>query len=478
MAFLHGVETIEVQSASGPVREVRTAVIGLVGTAPVHLVDAANRTVDEIVVDSNDRDDAKYFGPETAGYTIPTALKRLRQMKAGLVVVVNVFDPAVHKTAVVDEAQTFVDDKLSLDNAPIVDPVVVTSSDGVTTYAAGTDYTVDYTKGIITRVAAGAIAAGATVKVDYNKPDPSLVTASDIIGTTDASGNRTGMQAWLDTRSKRGFNPKILIAPNYHTQAAVAGELRTLSGKLRAINAIDAAVGTTFSQVLAKRGTAGDAFNTSDKRTVLCFPHVKVFSKITNATALEALSTFVAGIIAWKDRELGYWWSPSNTEINGLEGLEIALTAAINDRDSEANQLNEQGILTLFNDYGTGIRTWGNRSAAFPTESRSFIHSVRVGDVIHESIEYYMLKHMDKPVTQAVLDEVTENVNDFMRSLQGKGAIIDGKCWLAADNTADSLSLGQAIWEYDWIDPPSLETMTFRSAVNIDYLAQLVGGAA
>ena len=39
--------------------------------------------------------------------------------------------------------------------------------------------------------------------------------------------------------------------------------------------------------------------------------------------------------------------------------------AAINDANSEANLLNEAGIITVFNSYGTGIRLWGNRSAAF-----------------------------------------------------------------------------------------------------------------
>lgn len=39
----------------------------------------------------------------------------------------------------------------------------------------------------------------------------------------------------------------------------------------------------------------------------------------------------------------------------------------INDPNSEANLLNEAGIITVFNSYGTGIRLWGNRSAAFPS---------------------------------------------------------------------------------------------------------------
>ncbi len=45
--------------------------------------------------------------------------------------------------------------------------VVVTSSDGLTTYTLTTDYTIDATQGTITRVATGSITAGQTVLVDF-----------------------------------------------------------------------------------------------------------------------------------------------------------------------------------------------------------------------------------------------------------------------------------------------------------------------
>lgn len=83
------------------------------------------------------------------------------------------------------------------------------------------------------------------------------------------------------------------------------------------------------------------------------------------------------------------------------------------------NQLNEAGILTVFSSFGTGFRTWGNRSAAWPsvTHPRNFINVRRTADVLHESLEYAMLQFIDQPITEALIDAIVESVNAFIRTL-------------------------------------------------------------
>lgn len=87
--------------------------------------------------------------------------------------------------------------------------------------------------------------------------------------------------------------------------------------------------------------------------------------------------------MAAKDVDKGYHWSPSNTEIKGIIGVEKQLTSMINDPTSEVNTLNEAGIVTVFNSYGTGFKTWGNRSAAYPTSTNvtNFINIRRTADI-------------------------------------------------------------------------------------------------
>ncbi|HWO57687.1 MAG TPA: phage tail sheath subtilisin-like domain-containing protein [bacterium] len=479
--FLHGVETIEIEKGPRPIRGVKTAVIGLVGTAPMLDVDPADRTLNRIRLVTNDRDAERYFGQNRAGFTIPRALDAIFDQGNGpICVVVNVLDPATDTTAVTDEAKTFdaATDRAQLAH-PQVSNVVVKHTSGTPVYVLNTDYTLDAANGTITRKAGGAIASGQSVKVSYSWLDPSKALNADIIGTVDGAGNRTGMQALLNAYQELGFFPKILIAPGYSTANAVATELNVLAGKLRAIALVDAPVGTTVQQAITGRGPSGAInFNYSSDRMVLCYPHLKVYDGATDSEILEPFSPRLAGRIAATDQERGYWWSASNQEIKGIVGVELPLTAMINDPTTETNLLNEAGIVTVFNAFGSGLRTWGNRSAAWPsnTHPRNFINIRRTADVIHESIEYSMLQFLDQPITDALIDAITESVNLFLRTLVMRGALIDGKCWWdKAKNPVTEIALGHLTFDITFMPPPPLERVTFESFIDINLLSQLGG---
>lgn len=80
--------------------QVATATLGLLGTAPIHtLTDALKKTVNVPVLIRTEQEGLDYFGVETAGFTIPAALRAWFKGGGGEAVVVNVFDPAVHVTA-------------------------------------------------------------------------------------------------------------------------------------------------------------------------------------------------------------------------------------------------------------------------------------------------------------------------------------------------------------------------------------------
>lgn len=476
--FLHGVETVEVTKGGRPIKSVKTAVIGLVGTAPIFAVAQADRKINVPVLCSSEVDDAKYFGADKSGFTIPAALDAIRDQGSGLVVVVNVFDPDTHKTDAAETSKTFnADDQISLGHFGIT-ALVVKSSDGNTTYVLDTDYTVDTINGVITRKGSN-IAAGATVKVAYTYADPSKALAADIIGEVTAGGDRTGLKALKDSYGLFGFNPKLIIAPAYCTQASVVAEMESTSSALRAMAIVDAPSATTLADAIAGRGAEGEInFNTSSERTILCYPHVKIYDAATDSEILAPLSPRVAGLMAAKDLAEGYWVSPSNTQIKGIIGMERSLTAMINDPTSEVNQLNEVGISTIFNSFGTGLRLWGNRTAAWPAVAhpKNFIAVRRVADVINESIEYAMLEWLDQPINNALIDGVLESVNGFLRTLASRGAILDGKAWFdQAKNTATEIAAGHLVFDYDFMPPVPAERVSFDSFINIDYLKSLGG---
>lgn len=406
--FLHGVETIEIDKGPRPIRTVKTAVVGLIGTAPSGPVNTPT-----IVTSVKD---AAAFGDITAtnaaGHSIPQALDAIFDHGAGTVIVVNVFDPSIH---------------------------TVTGESGKTPIAA-----------------------------------------SHIIGTVDAAGKRTGMKALEDTYNLFGFNAKLLIAPGYATLTSVTTELIALAGKLRAMAIIDAPAGITVQQAIEGRGPSGAInFNTSSERAILCYPHLKVYDPRLDAERLEPMSPRLAGLMCATDVERGYWWSPSNQEFKGIVGAERAITARINDPQSEANLLNEAGIVTYFNSFGTGLRAWGNRSAAWPsvTHPKNFINVRRTADVLHESVEYSMLQFIDRPINDALIDDIRGSVNAFIRTLVGRGALVDGSCtYDPAKNPPTELALGHLTFDISFMPPTPAERISFESFIDINLLSSLGGG--
>jgi phage tail sheath protein FI len=190
------------------------------------------------------------------------------------------------------------------------------------------------------------------------------------------------------------------------------------------------------------------------------------------------MSQRLAGVIAARDVEKGYWWSPSNAQIKGITGAEIQLSAMINDATCEVNALNEQGIVTLFNSYGTGLRTWGNRSSAYPSSTAAtvFINVRRTADILTESVEYSMLQFIDHPINNALIDAITESVNAFIRTLIGRGALIDGKCsYDEAKNPSNEIAAGHLTFDIEFMPPTPAERITFESYINVELL-QALGG--
>ena len=403
--FLHGIETIEVSTGTKTIKTVKTAVIGLIGTAPINKVKDEYKSINTPILITNEEDAALYFGEHEAGFTIPQALNAIFDQGAGIVIVINVFDPSVHE----------------------------------------------------------------------NVEDVEL---SDIVGKIEAlTGKRTGLKVFEDCYSEFGYYPKTIIAPVYGEDQVVVNEINIICKKLRAIGLVDAPIGTSVQEAIKARGENTINFNINSDRIVLCYPHLKVYDYSSQQIKLEPYSQRLAGVIAAKDIDKGYHYSPSNTNIEGIIGTEKNLTSMINDPTSEVNLLNEAGIVTVFNSYGTGFKTWGNRSSAYPsnTEPINFINIRRTADILHESVEQAMLDYIDLPIDEGLIDTICEVVNQFVRTLIGRGALIDGKCTFNSDkNTSNEIANGHLVFDLQFMPPSPAERITFESFINTDLLKALI----
>ena len=467
--YLHGIETIEVERGPRAIRVVKSAVIALVGTAPIG-------PVNELTLSQTEVDDAK-FGPDLEGFSIADALAGIHAFGAGTVLVINVLDPAVHRSNVVGQPRQFADNDLLQLQHCALQTLALKSEDGTTTYVLDTDYSVNMLTGRVTRKPAGAIPAAAKVKADYTHADPSKVTPADIIGSVTLAGRRTGLKAFPDSYNLFGFFPKIFIAPGFSTLNSVSVELIGSATQLGGVAYIDAPIGSTVQQVIAGRGPLGVInFNTSSDRARLCYPHVKVYNARTNSDRLQPLSIRAAGLRAKVDNDKGYWWSSSNQELIGVIGLERPLTARVDDPNSEVNLLNENGVTTVFNSFGTGLRLWGNRTAAWPTVThmRNFENVRRTKDVADESIRYSSLQFVDMPITNSLIDSLTESVNQFFRKLIGDEALLGGECWYdPTRNPQTEIELGHLLLNYKLTVPVPFERGTFETEITGDYLVKL-----
>lgn len=459
-AFHHGSETIRIDGGSSPVYTVDGAITAIIGTAPTG-------AVNELTLCQTKKDFARFSNLTGKGFTLPDAAHIWTRYQSGIAYVVNVCDPAKHKSSVSGEALTVDLDTLIAYTAhpALQDDVVINDNGGV--LQQGRDYTIlDAVTGEIqfkTKPSAPT--------ADYSYTDPSKVTEADIIGAyVSSTGKRTGMELVTEGFNRFGADAKIIIAPEFDKTATCAAALTILADKLHGIAYYDAPKGTNLSQAITGRGNLGDInFNTSSDRAHLFYPHV------IGLLGVESLATHAAGLRMKTDVEQGYWFSTSNRELLGVTGLEVGLTARVDDPQSETNRLNEKGITTVFNSYGTGYRLWGNRLACFPTTShiKNFETAQRTGDVIDESLRRFDLQYIDLPIDDALLDTLLGGYRTYLGTLK---SIVGFSVELDYDyDLVDAFSKGQVPIVYEYTPKLPMERVTNTSVMTRKYLANLVG---
>ena len=466
--FLHGVETIEVEIGGQTVNVVKSSVVAIIGIAP-------KGPTNVLTLCNNETDDAN-FGKTVPGFNIPKSLQIIRAIAKGSpILVVNVFDPNINTTPVTDETQQVINGALKLASCPI-GAVSIKNADGTdATIAAGTDYTIDDFGNFV--ALSNNVVNGTTYKFTYKKLNDSSVTPTQLIGGVDVNGNRTGISLFDIAFNTYGFNPKVFISPNYSSLSAISSAFATAANKFRAIYLLDAGYGLSVQQAIAGRGVGGNlVFNTSDERAFLLYPYLKAYDDYAGTDQDYPYSAFMAGVIIATDLNFGYWYSPSNKLITAATGVERVIQWAINDQNCEANLLNAAGITTVAQGYGTGILSWGNRNASFPTSGsiKNFVATRRCDDMVIESLELAALPYIDSPLTQALIDTIREAGNQFMRTLIGRGAILSGSRVLynPDDNPASQLASGRVVFERIYCTSTPAEGITYKSILDISLLNQ------
>lgn len=516
MAFFHGITVNELKAGGVSIQTIAASIIGLVGAAPTWAVPVVALTqppARNALFLVNNTSSAAAMGPLIQGYSIPYALSHILaqagQNGVGQVICVNVFNPAVHQTAVVAAALTFPASGLQVVNAGhmgLVGPglngytgsttVILKNGAGSTTYVENTDYTVDYVNGFVFAKNGGALTTGQAVQLSYSYCDPSKVATSDLIGAV-TSNVYTGLQCFTLSFGTFGFNPRILIAPGYNgyvgsKDQAVSTALITVANQLHDIAIIDSPATITVTTALANRANSASGFSVASYRAALAFPNLQFFdigilptgntinqsgtvlNTLANVQVDGPYSAWMAG--EWSATILahGFWWSPSNQPMNGPTGPDTTIYMSPFDPNADTNNLNAAGIVTVLNGFGTGLRVWGNRSSAFPTNTdpATFLGVRMALDVVEISIQQASLQFLDQPITVGWINSILGSVNGFIRTMIQQGGLVAGSNigYNPNDNSATQLAAGIVTFEINLMPPPPAEQIVYNFIVNVNLL--------
>ncbi|WP_168194417.1 phage tail sheath C-terminal domain-containing protein [Formicincola oecophyllae] len=240
----------------------------------------------------------------------------------------------------------------------------------------------------------------------------------------------------------------------------VVAELKTIAEKLRAVIFADSADQGQAAAIAAAAMGGG--------RVMLIDPWIVRDDGTGTSVTFPASGKFAAKQ-AYLDQAVGFWRSVSNQPLNGVTALSRPIGFVVSDQSCAANLLNAAYVSTIIRQAGRGYTTWGNRAL-----DGSFLCVTRTVDEVNETLLQSVLQFVDMNIVKNFVTEVVEAVNAYLRQLKSKGAITGGKCWAdTALNTPEAVMNGQVFFDFDIGPAYPAERITFRSAINNDYVTTI-----
>ena len=298
------------------------------------------------------------------------------------------------------------------------------------------------------------------IRVEHSDNHAALL--ANVQGGIDGdTGQRTGVQAFLDAGSKLGLTPRILIAPQFSNEVGIVQELLGIAERLKAV-IIAEAPGTTDTAAIAYQKNFGSA------RVYVIDPRVIVLTK--GVEVAKPSSPRVAGLMARIDKAYGWHYSPSNHEIYGVTGTERAIDFELNG-ECRANYLNGNKIATIINQ--NGFRLWGNLTCSNDPKWQ-FLSVRRTADMLNESLLYAHNWAVDRGISKTFVDDIVMSVNGYLRSLVAQGRILGGKCWADPElNSENEIANGHITFSFDFTPVYPSQHITFNSHLVNDYISEI-----
>lgn len=502
MAYNHGVKVTENPTSILPPVSVSASVPFIVGTAPVNMTDTSN--VNKPVLCYSYADAVKAFGfvsPKDGKfeYSISEFIySQFALFGAAPVIIVNVLDATKHATAFSGEPFKFVDGVATLDVSGVIPGTIKLSGTLQCKQPDGSDSESLDAKGIpAANIKIGTDADGrATVTLfgSYDdgsgyifdlgtaqgdgtaagsKLDPSVVTASDVIGGVDTDGNKSGFELVSECFPRFRIVPGVLLAPGFSDDATLAAVMATkaaeINSEFSAIALVDLPADKKYSEIVETK----NANNITDPHQIACYPMLSLDG------VQYHLSTQLAGVIAITDSQNDDvpYCSPSNHSLKCTatvlsDGTEIWLAP------DTAAYLNGNGIVTVLN-FTDGWKLWGNRTAAYPGKTDvkdTFIPIRRMFSWVGNTLVQTFWQKVDAPLNRRLVETIVDSANIWLNGLTARQYILGGRVeFLESENTTTDLMDGKAHFHV-YITPPSpAREIDFVLEYDPEYLATLFG---
>ncbi len=477
--YLHGSETKEKNNNNMVVRDADTSNVCVIGTKPTFLLDNSNDI--EKVVDFGES--ARLIGNNINGFTLPDAVETILTESGGAnIYTINIFDNEKH-TVNVEKTIIFDENNLcALEETGIQELVL---KQGEKELVLGEDY--EFENNVIEIMPLQDVSLSAAVgsetlsySAKYKYCDFSKITDSDVIGSIDKNGKRTGLQKIWDIIGEYGIIPGIIIAPGF-TSKNVRNAIMSLVDKIEAYSYLDCDSKTTIplAEKARLKEIDGVDLTGSFERGEFCAPYVYRYNSYQNTTKLKPLSPVLAGIRVRLDRERNVAKSTDNTTSKTIVGLQYPISFMLNKTGTDSNRFNALGITTVIN-YKGNYQIWGARNSSYPLKSglMTFNSARRTRDFINKSVRESSFVCVGENITRGFIDDVLNAINSKFATWSNpldidNYIIYGGEAYYDESlNKPETIADGHIYFSYNACPLANTERITFYDVLDISIITK------
>lgn len=446
--YQHGISIQEQATSLVPTIEVSAGLPVVIGTAPLHLVNApvTELPINKATLIYNYNEAVANFGydEDWENYTLCEYMDAaFSKNSISPVVFVNVLDITKHKQSVESTQKTVTDKEVILTDPVILNTLKIKKEDAGEYLTYETDYTASYNED--NQVVINILNEEITdhIYVEYDKVDPTQINETDIIGGVDVNTNKAeGLEVIADVYPLFNLVPGQIVVPKWSSNSEVAAVMEAkcenINGNFRCIALIDA--DTTTVKKYSDVNNWKNQNNITSPNLIVYWPKISLGEKTYHMSVLASCVTL--------NTDASYddvpFKSPTNESIVG-DGLVLSDGTEVIFGQDIANYLNGIGVVTAINK--NGWKLWGNNTAAYPGTSDPkdrWICCRRMMNWVGNTLQTTFFSKVDNPMRPRFVETVVNSANDWLAGLTAQQIILGGRVeFLQSENPTTDLIDGK-----------------------------------